>query len=52
MAISHLSDAESPDAQTPLVQGNVVDGVVDYKGNPALRANSGGWRSASFLIGN
>ncbi|XP_062157947.1 protein NRT1/ PTR FAMILY 5.15-like [Alnus glutinosa] len=50
MAISHLSNAESPDAQVPLVH-STVDGVIDYKGNSALRANSGSWRSAAFLIG-
>jgi peptide/histidine transporter 3/4 len=50
MAISHLSNAESPDAQVPLVH-STVDGVIDYKGNSALRTNSGSWRSAAFLIG-
>ncbi|KAM4122949.1 hypothetical protein ACB094_01G122600 [Castanea mollissima] len=28
-----------------------VAGAVDYKGNPVIRANSPGWRSASFMIG-
>lgn len=30
---------------------DTVDGAVDYKGLPALRQHSGGWRSASFIIG-
>ncbi|KAL4651016.1 hypothetical protein ACB092_01G128000 [Castanea dentata] len=32
---------------TPLL----VDGVVDHKGRPVLRSNTGGWRSAYFTIG-
>lgn len=39
------------DAQTPLLQVNTVNGVVDYKGQPAVRSNSGNWRSAWFIIG-
>ncbi|KAH7525015.1 hypothetical protein FEM48_Zijuj06G0180300 [Ziziphus jujuba var. spinosa] len=29
----------------------IVQGVVDYQGRPVLRSNSGGWRSAVFIIG-
>ncbi|KAJ4849847.1 hypothetical protein Tsubulata_029082 [Turnera subulata] len=28
----------------------LIEGSVDYKGQPAHRSNSGGWRSASFVI--
>lgn len=38
------------DAETPFL-GNVVEGSVDYKGRPVTRSKSGGWRSASFIIG-
>ncbi|KAL3335132.1 hypothetical protein AABB24_031369 [Solanum stoloniferum] len=38
------------DADTPFL-GNVVEGSVDYKGRPVTRSKSGGWRSASFIIG-
>ncbi|GMN61974.1 hypothetical protein TIFTF001_031059 [Ficus carica] len=38
------------DDETPLLD-YTVDGVVDNKGRPALRSNSGGWRSAGFIIG-
>ena len=36
---------------TPLLI-DTVDGVVDHKGRPVLRSNTGGWRSAYFIIGN
>ncbi|XP_030951524.1 protein NRT1/ PTR FAMILY 5.10-like [Quercus lobata] len=35
---------------TPLLI-DTVDGVVDHKGRPVLRSNTGGWRSAYFIIG-
>ncbi|GMI90553.1 hypothetical protein like AT1G22540 [Hibiscus trionum] len=36
-------------AQTPLLD-DTVDACLDYKGRPVRRSNSGGWRSASFII--
>ncbi|KAL5558416.1 hypothetical protein UlMin_034627 [Ulmus minor] len=30
---------------------DIVDGVVDYEGRPIRRLESGGWRSAGFIIG-
>ncbi|XP_011654839.2 protein NRT1/ PTR FAMILY 5.10 isoform X1 [Cucumis sativus] len=36
--------------EAPLLD-ETVEGAVDYKGNPASRFNSGGWRSASIIIG-
>nr|XP_011464751.1 PREDICTED: protein NRT1/ PTR FAMILY 5.10-like [Fragaria vesca subsp. vesca] len=48
MAYSHH---ESPETLTPLLEDDVVDGAADYKGLPARRSTSGGWRSASFIIG-
>ncbi|PRQ20394.1 putative proton-dependent oligopeptide transporter family, major facilitator superfamily [Rosa chinensis] len=41
---------ESPETRTPLLD-DVVDGAVDCKGHPVLRSTSGGWLSASFIIG-
>ncbi|KAF3976082.1 hypothetical protein CMV_000690 [Castanea mollissima] len=50
MAISDSDNSLSQESQTPLLEGTVA-GAVDYKGNPVIRANSPGWRSASFMIG-
>lgn len=50
MVISDSDNSFTEESQTPLLEGTVA-GAVDYKGNPVLRANSGGWRSASFMIG-
>lgn len=36
--------------ETPLLL-DIIEKAVDYKGRPVLRSNSGGWRSASFIIG-
>ncbi|KAM7515312.1 hypothetical protein LguiA_004895 [Lonicera macranthoides] len=38
------------DTSTPLLD-DVVDGVVNFKGHPVHRSRSGGWTSASFIIG-
>ncbi|KAM4122950.1 hypothetical protein ACB094_01G122700 [Castanea mollissima] len=50
MDISVSNNSYTEESQTSLLEGTVA-GAVDYKGNPVLRANSGGWRSASFMIG-
>ncbi|KAL0542066.1 hypothetical protein IC582_022155 [Cucumis melo] len=36
--------------EVPLLD-ETVEGAVDYNGNPVCRSNSGGWRSASLIIG-
>ncbi|OIT05197.1 PREDICTED: protein NRT1/ PTR FAMILY 5.10-like [Nicotiana attenuata] len=41
----NISDAEIP------FLGDVVEGSVDFKDRPVTRSKSGGWRSASFIIG-
>lgn len=47
MAISEVLEAERR-----LVEDDVVDGCVDYKGCPVNnRSKYGGWRSALFIIG-
>jgi peptide/histidine transporter 3/4 len=57
MTISHLSNissgTERSSAAAPLIEAEAdsVNGSVDYKGNPVHRSTSGGWRSASFIIG-
>lgn len=38
------------DAEVPLLD-DTVEGSVDFKGRPVSRSESGGWRSASFIIG-
>ncbi|XP_077241409.1 protein NRT1/ PTR FAMILY 5.10-like [Tasmannia lanceolata] len=37
-------------ASSPLL-GDYVEGAVDYKGHIVTRSNSGGWKSAFFIIG-
>ncbi|KAB5529909.1 hypothetical protein DKX38_019990 [Salix brachista] len=37
--------------ETPLLLENPVEDSVDYKGRPAYRFNSGGWKSTVFIIG-
>ncbi|KAG6738776.1 hypothetical protein POTOM_058398 [Populus tomentosa] len=39
----------APELQTPLLY-DIVDGSGDHKGRPVYRSNSGGWRSAGFII--
>lgn len=39
---------------TPLLSQedtDLVTGVVDYKGRPANRSRSGGWKSAFIVVG-
>ncbi|KAF2297325.1 hypothetical protein GH714_021437 [Hevea brasiliensis] len=50
MAITGASGSDSPDVQAPLLY-DTVEGSVDHKGRPVYKSNSGGWRSASFIIG-
>ncbi|KAK6116682.1 hypothetical protein DH2020_049564 [Rehmannia glutinosa] len=38
------------DAEVPLLN-DAVEGSIDFKGRPVSRSKSGGWRSASFIIG-
>ncbi|KAJ0086030.1 hypothetical protein Patl1_07204 [Pistacia atlantica] len=38
-------------ATETLLSEETVDGSVDYRGRQVSRFNSGGWRSASFIIG-
>ncbi|KAB5512562.1 hypothetical protein DKX38_029590 [Salix brachista] len=43
------SSNQAAEVQTPLLY-DIVDGSVDHKGRPVYRSNSGGWRSARFII--
>ena len=38
------------DTEAPMLV-NAVERAFNYKGRPVLRSNSGGWRSAAFIIG-
>ncbi|KAI3431871.1 uncharacterized protein J3R85_007738 [Psidium guajava] len=51
MGPPNSSGAGSPGGELPLLGGDIVDGAVDFKDRPARRSCSGGWRSASFIIG-
>ncbi|CAI9114953.1 OLC1v1015780C1 [Oldenlandia corymbosa var. corymbosa] len=37
--------------ETPFLVNDTVEDNVDYKGCPVKRSESGGWRSAAFIIG-
>ncbi|XP_057974569.1 protein NRT1/ PTR FAMILY 5.10-like [Malania oleifera] len=50
MAVSIAAGGRASDAQTLLLD-DALDGAVDYRGQPVYRSRSGGWRSASFIIG-
>ncbi|KAL7156155.1 hypothetical protein ABFS83_03G123800 [Erythranthe nasuta] len=45
-----IATAAISDAEVPLLN-DVVEGSVDFKDRPVSRSKSGGWRSASFIIG-
>ncbi|KAK4413373.1 protein NRT1/ PTR FAMILY 5.10 [Sesamum alatum] len=45
-----LGAAAISDAEAPLLD-DTVEGSVDFKGRPVSRSKSGGWKSASFIIG-
>lgn len=51
MTIYKQSTAAASETEIPLLGEDAVDGAVDYKGLPVNRSKSGGWRSASFIIG-
>lgn len=52
ISFSHMA-ALSGSATAPLLPNSngIVNGVVDYKNRPVHRSKSGGWRSASFIMG-
>ncbi|KAH0749290.1 hypothetical protein KY290_028522 [Solanum tuberosum] len=50
LAVPMANGVTISDAETPFLS-DVVEGSVDYKGRPVTRSKSGGWRSASFIIG-
>ncbi|KAI3464337.1 hypothetical protein Pfo_021000 [Paulownia fortunei] len=45
-----IAPAAISDAEVPLLN-DTVEGSIDFKGRPVSRSKSGGWRSASFIIG-
>ncbi|CAI9786955.1 unnamed protein product [Fraxinus pennsylvanica] len=50
MSISSATGTALLDAESPLLE-DIVHGSVDFKGRPVSRPGSGGWKSASFIIG-
>lgn len=50
MAAAAAAAAAVSDAEVPLLN-DAVEGSIDFKGRPVYRSGSGGWRSASFIIG-
>ncbi|CDP10704.1 unnamed protein product [Coffea canephora] len=54
MAISTAKGSRNLEAVTPLLvrdDDEVLEGYVDYRGYPSKRSKSGGWRSASLILG-
>lgn len=49
MALSN--DIEETERGEPLLEDDVVEGCVDYRGGPAYKSRSGRWRSAYFVLG-
>lgn len=43
-------DCDGGESSSPLLNAVTVDGFSDYRGRPILRSDSGGWRSAIFII--
>ncbi|XP_052201224.1 protein NRT1/ PTR FAMILY 5.10-like [Diospyros lotus] len=52
MAVSVIGEGVSEAESGPLIKKTTADGgVVDYKGRPVNKSNTGRWRSAFFIIG-
>ncbi|CAA2964083.1 NRT1 PTR FAMILY -like [Olea europaea subsp. europaea] len=50
MPTSSAAGTARLDAESPLLE-DIVHGSVDFKGRPVTHPGSGGWKSASFIIG-
>lgn len=47
-----IFEMDISDTETSMIQRqDTVEDCVDYRGRPVHRANSGGWKSALFIIG-
>ncbi|CAI9114952.1 OLC1v1015779C1 [Oldenlandia corymbosa var. corymbosa] len=51
MDVSAATGSNVSEIEAPFLVQDFVEGNVDYKGRPVKRSESGGWRSASFIIG-
>lgn len=46
-----LLDSSHSEATADTAMGDAVAGAVDYRGRPASRAATGGWKSSVFVMG-
>lgn len=51
MSISIATGDEISEAEESLLVNDIVRRSVDFNGRPSHRSKSGGWKSASFIIG-
>ncbi|CAI9114944.1 OLC1v1015771C1 [Oldenlandia corymbosa var. corymbosa] len=51
MDVSAVTGSNVSEIEAPFLVEDTVEGHVDYRGRSVKRSKSGGWKSASFIIG-